>query len=359
MKVAIFLPSGNLGGAEQVLLQIANYHAIRGNNVDVYVLTNLGLDELKRRLNSNVMLMNANARRESVGVVRLLLSFFGRKRKSQYDRIYTSHVHLNAFVSLLRKFSLIIAKKHIARESTLIFNRFKGFRLKMFSLLYDAGYGKIDLIICQTKLMKEQLLNNKPKIGGSRLAILNNPITPLDSSYNFSNFLPDKKYIVSAGRLIPEKGFDILLESFYNLKSIHPELELVILGDGSSRSLIEAKIDNLGLRGDVHLVGHVNDVYSYFKFAKCCVVSSRIEGFPNVLLQMMMVNDSVISTLCAAGINEINGVETCPINDVEALARAIDGVLCGENSQNRSIFDRYLHNNNIESYIEKMESHLG
>ena len=324
MKVAIFLPSGNLGGAEQVLLQIAIYYSVEGHEVSIISLTSVSIDKLKAKIVPyKINLIYFESHRESVGALKLLFSTLTNLGHYNFDMTYSSHVHLNAYVSLLRKCRLIRIEKHVVRESTLIFDRFKGYKLKLFSIAYDIGYGNADLVICQTEMMKAQLVANKPKINSHKIKVLNNPVTLLNKNYSFLNPLPKKPYLVSAGRLISEKGFDILIDVFHSLNEEWPNLHLVILGEGPKRTELENQILRLGIKDKVHLAGWKEDVYSYFRFAETCVVSSRIEGFPNVLLQMMMVNNAVVSTTCAQGISEIEGLITCSVEDAHALKSSI------------------------------------
>ncbi|SMC79181.1 glycosyltransferase [Pedobacter nyackensis] len=358
MKVAVFLPSGSLGGAEQVLLQIANAYAERGVVVHVYLLTNLKADDFKKRLRDNIKLICFETGRESIGIFKFFMHFVRTYNNCEFDFAYSSHVHLNAFVSVLRKFSALRIKKHIVRESTLIFNRFTGYRLKLFSFLYNIGYGKVDLIICQTELMKAHLVRNKPKLNTEKTVVINNPITPLNANVKFSNPYVGKQYIVSAGRLIPEKGFDLLIKAYQKTLVQFPELELVILGEGSCRLALTEQIEKADLTNRVHLRGWTNDVYSYFKYAKACVVASRIEGFPNVLLQMMTVNNSVASTLCAGGVDEIEGIHTCMVNNVDELSNAILLALRTDQIETRKLFDAFLDKNNIITYIRTIEQNV-
>lgn len=358
MKVAVFLPSGSLGGAEQVLLQIANGYADRGAAVSVYLLTNLKADDFKKRLKNNIKLICFDTGRESIGIFKFFIHFVRRSNHHEFDYAYSSHVHLNAFVSVLRRFTAIKIKKHIVRESTLIFNRFVGYRLKLFSFLYNIGYGNVDLIICQTELMKSELIRNKPKLNARKTVVINNPITPLDPAAKFSDPYIGKQYLVSAGRLIPEKGFDLLIDSYKKILVQFPELELIILGEGHCRLALTEQIERYGLANHVHLRGWTDDVYSYFKYAKGCVVSSRIEGFPNVLLQMMMVNNSVVSTVCAGGIDEIEGIHTCMVNDVDGLSKAITLALGTDQLEARKLFDAFLDKNNINAYIRTIEQNV-
>jgi len=355
MKVGVFLPSGSLGGAEQVLLQISNAYADKGAVVNVYLLTNINASDFKKRLRPEVNLISFDADRESKGIFKFFNHFLLKFKRDNFDYAYSSHVHINAFIAILRRFSLIKIKRHIARESTLIFDRFTGNRLRLFDFSYNTGYQNIDLIICQTELMKAQLLKHKPKLSEKKVVVINNPITPLSKTYNFSNPYVNKQFLVSAGRLIPEKGFDILIDAFKILNQQNPELELVILGEGKSREILQNQINNEALQQKIHMPGFADDVYSYFTYAKVCVVSSRIEGFPNVLLQMMACNNHVVSTLCAGGIDKIKGIITCNTNDINGLVSAIKKSADTEENYNREVFDQYLKANDINNYIEKIE----
>jgi glycosyltransferase involved in cell wall biosynthesis len=165
-------------------------------------------------------------------------------------------------------------------------------------------------------------------------------------------------YIVSAGRLIPEKGFDILIAAFSKLKQEYRDLKLIIIGDGKFRIEMEILIKKLNLENDVILYGIADNVYPFFKQAKMCVVSSRIEGFPNVLLQEMSQNEKVVSTLCAGDIDKIDGLFTCRPNDEQDLLRAMQQCLEADTAGNRILFDKELQGRSIDGFIDKVNSYL-
>lgn len=350
-KVALFLPSGSLGGAEQVLVQLANASKVEGDEVWVFTLTNVNIKQLKEGLLSEINLISFAATRELVGILKLLFHLVVKRGKYSFDYAFTSHVHLNAYISLLRKLSVIKVDKHIARESTSIFLRFKGKTLKYYNFLYDLSYKYIDLIICQSDLMRNDLIRNKPKLLAKKVITLANPITPLSLSVSLQDPFVGRDYMVSAGRLIPEKGFDLLISAFHKLSDLYPKLELIILGEGVLRNSLQEQIERLDLSERVKLVGWSSDVYSYFCYAKVCVVSSRIEGFPNVLLQMMMVNNRVVSTLCAGTIDLIPGIHLSATNDDEALSAAILNALKMDQGDTRSLFDKYLADRDVSNYL--------
>lgn len=255
---------------------------------------------------------------------------------------------------------LIKTKRLISRESTSIFLRYKGLTLSKYKLFYKYGYKKIDLLICQTELMKNQLIKNLPNIQKRTVVkVVPNPINlkeiNLKAQQKINIDLPED-YIVSAGRFIPEKGYDILINAFFEIKKTHPKLKLIILGRGVLKEELEALIDSLKLNNDVILPGYLN-VYPFFKNAKLCVVSSRIEGFPNVLLQMMTQNNNVVSTTCAGGIDEITGIIISKTNDINSLYNSMLKALSKSNhDENRLLFDDYLKNRDLPNFIKIITS---
>lgn len=358
--ILIVLPNDNLGGAEQYLKMIAEYlHYKKMFSVDVFFLkrkTSGAWDQLE---NDNFRLHFTNSNTEKVGAISLS-KYFIFCNKVKYEYAFTSHVHVNSFVSLFRKINVLDIKFHVARESTSIFTRYSGFKLFVFKMYYKFNYAFIDLLICQSDFMLNQFIQGMPRLSSKmNIKVIPNPVNLLNFNVGdnvFNNHYSN--YIVSAGRFIPEKGFDILIESFFLLKKEIPELSLVILGEGKLRNQLEQKIIDLDLVEDVFLPGFVDNVYHYFQQAELCVVSSILEGFPNVLLQMMSQNTKVVSTLCAGGINELKGVVTCSVNDSDALFHSMKTTLTMDSVVNRSLFDKELHNRSVENFVRLIESHL-
>lgn len=358
-RVLFILPNDKLGGAEQHLKNIATFLISSGYEADVYFLkkeTSLQW----RGMNGPINLFFTKKAKESVGVISFLILLMRNKRRN-YEYIFTSHVHVNSLVGLLIRLGIIKKKFFIGRESTSIFKRFTGLKLLMFKTFYKLGYNRLDLLICQTEYMKQQLVEGIPKLAAKiNIQVIPNPINldniKIAEDINFN--LKNQSYIVSAGRLIPEKGFDILIRAFASIKDIFPDLNLVILGEGGERVKLELLSKELEVFERVQLVGFQDNVYTYFKYAKACVVSSRIEGFPNVLLQMMSQNNSVISTLCAGGIDEIPAIYTCEPNNYSQLANRIEKLLTTENSCNRKVFDNFLAKRSVPAFVEQINTYL-
>jgi GalNAc-alpha-(1->4)-GalNAc-alpha-(1->3)-diNAcBac-PP-undecaprenol alpha-1,4-N-acetyl-D-galactosaminyltransferase len=137
--------------------------------------------------------------------------------------------------------------------------------------------------------------------------------------------------IVAAGRFVRQKGFDVLIEAFGKAAATHGGWKLVLLGDGPERASLLILAERLTIGDRLVLPGIVRNVEDYLAKASIFVLSSRFEGFPNVLLEAMAAGCAVISTDCPSGPSEIirNGIDgvLVPVNDVESLSFALSRLM--------------------------------
>lgn len=356
-KILIVLPTDSLGGAENYLKMIAIHY--KNDDVDVYSFKNNERgrwDDIKEFTNLRFI----SKTHEIIGLIQFFFIMLFKRKK--YDYIFTSQVYANAMVGIMKSLGILKSKYLIARESTSIFIRFKGKQLQFYKSIINLGYRKMDVLICQTELMKQQFSEHFSKIERrTKVSVIPNPIdlklSNTLASFELETILPDK-YIVSAGRLIELKGYDLLIDAFSKLKAEHPNLKLIILGEGGLLDTLQTQAKDLNISDSVIFPGFVKNVYAYFKQAKMCVVSSRIEGFPNVLLQMMSQNFSVVSTLCAGGIEHIEGVYTCEPDNGKALFEAMKTCFDTDNTSIRAIFDSYLNSRSMESFLDIIDSQV-
>ena len=194
-----------------------------------------------------------------------------------------------------------------------------------------------DKILCVSKGMENQLADNG--FDRVKLTTICNPVS-IDSIDSMSKqrinseheFIFDKnfKIIISAGRLVGSKNFQLLLESYMEINK-NIKCRLIILGEGPERSELEKLIIDNNQQENIYLLGWQENPYKYINQSNLFVLSSNYEGFPMIVLEALACNIPVISTDCPFGPNEmiqsnINGI-LVPVNNKSELSKAISTVL--------------------------------
>ena len=143
--------------------------------------------------------------------------------------------------------------------------------------------------------------------------------------------------ILGVGRLVPRKGFDVLLRAFARVRR-NRRVRLIVLGDGKTSGTsdvctaqLNALAQELDIANDVSLPGFRRNPFAYMARAKVFVLPSRFEGLPGVLIQAMACGCPVVSTDCPTGPREIleggRYGPLVPVDDDGAMAVAIEDVL--------------------------------
>jgi len=136
------------------------------------------------------------------------------------------------------------------------------------------------------------------------------------------------KRFLAAGRLVEQKGFDMLLDAWAATACRHDGWSLRIVGSGWMEGILRAQIERLGMAESVEMLPATGDMARMYREASCFVLSSRFEGFGLVLLEAMAMGLPAVSFDCECGPREImvpgeTGVLVAP-EDVAALAAAMD-----------------------------------
>ncbi|GAA0560500.1 glycosyltransferase family 4 protein [Actinomadura livida] len=150
---------------------------------------------------------------------------------------------------------------------------------------------------------------------------------------NAAPALPDRtstrehKVVLAAGRLVLNKGFDLLIRAYAPIAAGHPDWRLRIFGSGARRDRLRALIAELGLTGRVELCGLTRDLHGEMARASVYALSSRREGMPMVIIEAMGMGLPVVSFDCPFGPPELiehgrDGL-LVPTGDVAALTAAL------------------------------------
>ena len=138
-----------------------------------------------------------------------------------------------------------------------------------------------------------------------------------------------ERYIIGVGRLHQQKGFDRLINALVYLED--PRLHLVLLGEGEERQALAKLAKALSVDSRVHMPGAVGDLWPWYRHAQCFVLSSRHEGWPNVIMEAMIQGVPVVAFDCKYGPREIirNNVNGMLIaeGDTHGMAHAIQEIV--------------------------------
>jgi GalNAc-alpha-(1->4)-GalNAc-alpha-(1->3)-diNAcBac-PP-undecaprenol alpha-1,4-N-acetyl-D-galactosaminyltransferase len=156
---------------------------------------------------------------------------------------------------------------------------------------------------------------------------------------------PNQKQVVAMGRLTPQKGFDLLLKAFSMINTKFFDWQLIILGEGEQRNQLEQLAQELEIEQQVMMPGLVSNPFPILKQCDLFVLSSRYEGFGNVIIEAMACGLPVISTDCPSGPGEIiisgdNGI-LVPNQEIDSLAKAMADLM--SNPERRQKLSKNAH----------------
>lgn len=289
------LPDLETGGAERIVTTIANHLSRDRFEPKILLLRKQGgyLDFLKK----DIEIIDLNIERIRNSLKPILSQIYRRKP----DIVFSGFGEVNAYLSLFIK--LFPKIKFIARETNVVSEHVTRKEIKFFYNFYN----NYQQIIAQSDDMMNDLVHNF-NIKKHKITKINNPVDfdfinekllistkPESFQYNYKN-------VVAIGNLSARKGFDNLLKVFSRLKN--EKIILHILGDGRDRELLNQMKDFLGLK-KVVFHGRQENPYQFLKFADLFILSSRYEGFPNVLLEAGACGTYSLANNCRGGINEI------------------------------------------------------
>ncbi|GAA3336582.1 hypothetical protein GCM10020358_09590 [Amorphoplanes nipponensis] len=184
------------------------------------------------------------------------------------------------------------------------------------------SYPRLDAVVVLTEHDRDTY---RAALGGrpARLRRIPNGIPP----WPLPPAALENKVLVAAGRLVRQKGFDLLIPAYATVAARHPDWRLRIFGYGRQREKLAAQIAELGLSDRVRLEGPSRRLAEELAAASGYVLSSRFEGLPLVLLEAAAAGVPAVAFDCPTGPREIiehgrTGL-LVPPEDVPALAEGM------------------------------------
>ena len=172
-----------------------------------------------------------------------------------------------------------------------------------------------------------------------RVVPMPNPLrfTPL-STAKFEELFPKRKNILACGRLVPQKGFDKLIQAFAMIADKYPSWDVDICGEDPAYSNYSKEIKRMisvnKLEGRIHFLGFHKNLDEIMQVHSIFSLSSQHEGFPNVLSEAMANGLACVSFDIVTGPSEIivDGLDGVIVEDqnVEALAEGLSKLMGNE-----------------------------
>ncbi len=331
VRRALFLfPTDQMGGAERVTLMLAEAALASGrfDEVTCFVLCKPSQGTLDAVASlSGARVIYTGKSRELLGIPDLLRIL----TSAHFELVFSSHTHLNAFASLTRRLGLLRTQRLVTRESTLIFERKLGWKGGMIRSLYHL-YGGQDLIVCQTHRMAESLADNTKSRFRSITIVQPNPIDLCSIAIARMrpapqlDLVPEKAFkIVWCGRLLAVKSPIRAIETLAELHRLgHTNAHLIMIGDGPMRDQIARHAEKLGIVSHLTMTGFIPAPAALMQHCQVGLMTSDVEGFPNVILEMIAAGvPKIVTTDCAGGLHEIPSISISQEHTAESLSKTI------------------------------------
>lgn len=331
-RIAIFIYSMGGGGAERVTANLANHWAEQGWDVTVITLAPCALDVYQ--LHQAVERIALNLADESRNLVaglwqnlRRMMALRTVLRKIQPD-IAVGVMTTASVLLALAVFGLrikAVGSEHVHPPMYPLSAFWEGLRRLSYRLLH-AVTAPTNEIACWLKA----------HTNARRITVIPNavpwPLPTQEPKVSPTSVCSSgRKVLLAVGRLEEQKGFDWLVAAFAGLARKYHDWDLVIVGEGSLRTVIEHQVQTAGLEKRVFLPGRVGNVGEWYEHADLYVMSSRFEGFGNTLAEALAHGLPVVSFDCDTGPREIIRHEVdgllVPPGDVASLAAALDRLM--------------------------------
>lgn len=329
-RILLVLPSLERGGGERVLLQLAGSFLAAGREVHVAVL--LGGGPLRSAVPDAVTLHELIDAGDAPNGLALAWKAFPKLalliRTVKPHTVLSTMTGTNLLV-VLACMRARIRTRLVLREASSLVNTKSVLKRQAMRWLYRHADGLV--------AVSEGVAQDLRGLGfaDGRIHVIRNPVDAERlwqlAAVGLPSEVRDKApYVVSIGRLTEAKDFPTLLRA-YATSALRGSHRLIIVGEGEQRMNLENLMRDLGLTDRVVFTGAMDNPYRVLADASLHVLSSRWEGYPNVLLEALALGVPVVATDCPHGPREIledgRYGRLVPVGDAVALASAMDAEL--------------------------------
>ena len=300
MKIVHLVLSNVYAGIEQHVNELV-LNLEQESKTDVIIICN---KEIASRFDSNnIQVINNFSRRSPIGLIKLLLKI----HKIKPDIIHTHGSKTTSVINVIKKFLPImhVATAHGIKNKTSV-------------------YKKATKLITVSQMVKESI--------DASSVVINNWYPPIVQDKKSLN----NDYVLAVGRLEKVKGFDLLIQSWINIKD-----NLIIIGSGKEYDSLINLISQHNLDTKIQIIDEMSqeDLVDYYKNASMIVISSRSEGGPRVALEALYQEIPVISTNVGHMAEILPKELLAEPDNLESLKDLIETYVGNENYSQDSIYE--------------------
>lgn len=332
VRILFFVGSLNAGGAERVACTLANAWTQQGQEVTL-VPTFLQAADSFYAIDDSVRLIRLGDRvpawrnRLLPGLAKWrAMRSLVKSVEPDVVLSFLTNVNVNVLLATLgMKRPVIVCERTNPAHS-----QNTGVLLRLLRRLL---YRRAHTVVMQTQASVAPFRDRVPAV--RRVAVVPNPLPQaLADARTVSGTAAARPHIAAMGRLVSIKQFDLLIAVFARLASRFPQWDLVIWGEGPLRDTLNAQIQALGMQDRIRLAGRTAQPWLALRRAQVFAMTSRVEGFPNVLMEAMALGLPCLAVDCPSGPAEISqqgqDAVLVPLGSSEALEAALAGLLDDE-----------------------------
>jgi len=330
VSILFVIPSLQGGGAERVMVTLLSHLDCRKFRL-VLAVVDMRDAVFAKGVPEDVEIVDLNCSRVRYAMPKIIRLIWSRKP----EVVFSTLGHLNLGIAILRPL-LPNGVRYISRESIVVSMLPMAYSVPFWwGWAYRHFYRRFDKVICQSQDMRNDLIKNFG-LPAEKAVVINNPVD-IEGIRHSASKLATKNFsdtdyddvntinLIAAGRLTKQKGFDLLIEAIALCNN--SRLKLTLLGEGPLRNELQLLAEKKGVSRQICFAGFQNNPYPFFAQADAFVLSSRFEGFPNVVLEALACGTPVIATPAPGGVKEIlERIDGCALAEsvsAEGLANAI------------------------------------
>ena len=328
LSVAIFLPSAAGGGAERVLLSVAEALGRRGHGVELVLGNSEG--GLRDEVPTSVPVVDLGCRHLRNSLPRLVRYLRRRRPACLLSTLDHANVLAVLAVALARTGTV-----PILRLANTVSETRPSRLLDKDRLTYELAvrcYRRAGRLVAVSEGVADDLVR-LAGVARDAVHVIPNPVVGpelfalRDEALDHPWFAPGAPPVVlGVGRLTRQKNFPLLLNAFADVRRRRPA-RLLVLGEGEDRAALEALAGALGVAEDVAFPGFDRNPFRYMARAGVFASSSDWEGLPGAVIQALACGAPVVATDCRSGPREIlDGGRygtLVPVGDAAALSAAL------------------------------------